>query len=315
MELIEQYDYQGALECFDLARLGNEDLELTARGEGLAYMGLGEYEAARDAFLDAIENAGNSLTDLEYDINYYLAAAYVKLGNYSEAYDIYTAIASLHKKDADAYYLRACVLLKQGNYEAAIADFEKVFAMAPDDIGLVTDAYAEMEAAGFGEEGKTYLTELMEENEKSLSDGDKGVIYYYLGDYENARTYLDGFLNGNNAEKSMLLGQTYEKLGDMNYASVVYQTYLDANEPDAAMYNRLGMCYMNQEKYEEALAAFEAGLEVDGSAYLQELKFNQIVAYEYLGDFSTAKSLMAEYLQAYPDDSDAKREYEFLQTR
>ena len=47
----------------------------------------------------------------------------------------------------------------------------------------------------------------------------------------------------------------------------------------------------------------------------QTLKFNQIVAYEYLGDFDQASVLMKNYLQIYPDDQDAIREYEFLKSR
>lgn len=315
MELIEQYDFQGALEYFDLARLNNEDLQLTSRGEGLAYMGLGDYASAESSFLESIQNADNKLTALEYDTNYYLAAAYMKQGKYEEACEIYSAIIALKGKETNAYYLRACALLRQGSYEEALSDFEKVFALEPDNLELVTDAYVEMQAAGFGEEGKAYLSEFMSEKEKSLSDGDKGTIYYYLEDYQNARTYLDGFVNGNDADKSLILGQTYEKLGDMNYATVVYQTYLDVNTPDSAIYNSLGMCLMNQEKYEEALTAFEAGIDVEGASYQQELKYNRIVANEYLGNFSQAKSLMEEYLQTYPDDAKAKREYEFLQTR
>lgn len=315
MELIEQYDFQGALACFDLARLNKEDIQLTSRGEGLAYMGLGDYASAESSFLESVQNGGNSLTALEYDTNYYLAAAYIKQGKYADAEKIYSAIIDLKSKELDAYYLRACVSLKQNNYEAAVGDFEKAFSLAPDNLELVTDAYVEMQAAGFGEEGKTYLSQFMEQKGKKLSDGERGTIYYYLEDYQNARTYLDGFLNGNDASKSLILGQTYEKLGDMNYATVVYQTYLDGNEPDAAIYNNLGMCLVKQEKYDEALEAFEAGIACKGSEYLQELQYNQIVANEYLGNFSQAKSLMEQYLQSYPDDAKAKREYEFLQTR
>ena len=51
------------------------------------------------------------------------------------------------------------------------------------------------------------------------------------------------------------------------------------------------------------------------SDYLQELKFNRIVASEYTGDFSQARTMMEEYLQIYPDDARAKKEYEFLKTR
>ena len=40
-----------------------------------------------------------------------------------------------------------------------------------------------------------------------------------------------------------------------------------------------------------------------------------IVANEYTGNFSQAKTMMQEYLQTYPDDARAKKENEFLKTR
>ena len=101
----------------------------------------------------------------------------------------------------------------------------------------------------------------------------------------------------------------------MNYAAMVYQTYLDNNQPDAALYNSLGICLMNQQKYEEAAAAFEKGIAMGSSAYLQELRFNQIVAKEYMGSFAEAKTMIQEYLKIYPDDTKAKKENEFLKTR
>lgn len=315
MELVEQYDFQGAVESFEQALLNNEDMELSYRGQGLAYMGLGNYAEAETAFLKSIEYADNRLTTLEFDTNYYLAAAYMKQGKYAQAEEIYSAIVALRKKEKDAYYLRACAALRQNRYEDAVADFEKAFSLDSDNIGLVTDAYVEMQAAGFGEEGKTYIQEFMKEKDKSLKDGEKGVCYYYLEDYDEARIYLDTFINGNDPGLSMILGQTYEKLGDMNYAAVVYQTYLDTNAPDAALYNSLGICLMHQQKYADAVEAFQSGIGMGGSDYLQELRFNLIVANEYLGNFPQAKTMMQEYLQSYPDDARAKKENEFLKTR
>lgn len=315
MELIEQYDYQGALESFEAALLYDEDKQLLNRGLGLAYMGLGDYAAAETAFLESVSFAGGNLGGLEYDTNYYLATAYFKQGKYKEAQEIYSAIIAMKKKETDAYYLRACSLLKQENYEEAKADFEKAFSLEPNNLELVTDAFVEMQAAGFTEEGRTYLQEFLQKKEKSIKDGDRGIIYYYLEDYANARTYLDSFMNGSDPEMSLILGKTYEKLGDMNYATSVYQTYLESNEPDAAIYNSLGICFMNQKKYQEAQEVFKSGIDMGESAYLQNLRFNYIVANEYLGNFEQSKSLMEEYLKAYPDDANAKREYEFLQTR
>ena len=172
-----------------------------------------------------------------------------------------------------------------------------------------------MQAAGFGEEGKTYLQEFMGKNDKKLKEEEKGVIYFYLEDYDNARINLDSAVNGKDPKLALLLGQTYEKLGDMNYATVVYQTFLDANEPDAALYNSYGICLMRQGKYEEAVTVLESGIDMGNSDYLQELRYNLIVAKEYLGKFSEARTMMQEYLQVYPDDARAKKENDFLKTR
>ncbi|MDE7200970.1 MAG: tetratricopeptide repeat protein [Lachnospiraceae bacterium] len=315
MELVEEYDFQGAVERFEAALLNNEDAELSYRGQGIAYMGLGNYAEAETAFLKSIENAQGKPTALVYDTNYYLASAYMKQGKYADAEKIYSAIIGLKKKEKDAYYLRACAILRQNRYDEAVEDFEKAFALDSNDLELVTDAYVEMQAAGFGEQGKAYIRDFMTKKEKSLGNGEKGIISYYLEDYESACNYLDPYAKGDDAKLSLILGQTYEKLGDMNYASVIYQNYLDANAPDAAIYNSLGICLMNQQRYDEALEAFESGIAVGASDYLQELKFNRIVANEYTGNFAQAKTMMEEYLQIYPDDAQAKKENDFLKTR
>lgn len=315
MEKIEQADYNGALESFEAALVYKEDGQLLYRGEGLAYMGLGDYEQAAEKLLTSISYAEGNVTDLEFDTNYYLAACYYKLEQYSQAAEIYSAIIGLRDSETDAYFLRACTYLKAEDYELAVADFQKAFALEPDNLDLVTDAYLEMCSAGYETDGKAFVQNFMDQKGKALSDSQKGTLYYYLGNYDDARLYLDGALNGKDAQVSLILGKTYEKLGDMNYAAVVYNTYLESNAPDAAIYNSLGTCLMAQGKYTEALQAYESGLEMGDSAYIKELSFNRIAAKEYLGEFSQAKQLMAEYIEKYPDDVNAIREYEFLQTR
>ena len=54
---------------------------------------------------------------------------------------------------------------------------------------------------------------------------------------------------------------------------------------------------------------------MEGNASMQSLRFNRIVAYEYLGQFDQAKLAMEQYLALYPDDENAQREYTFLKTR
>ena len=47
----------------------------------------------------------------------------------------------------------------------------------------------------------------------------------------------------------------------------------------------------------------------------QILKYNQICAYEQATNFDKAKTLLDDYLAAYPDDEAAQREAVFLSTR
>ena len=93
------------------------------------------------------------------------------------------------------------------------------------------------------------------------------------------------------------------------------KTYLSENPASAIVFNQLGMCQIKQGDYDGAVSSFEAGLNVDDKGVNQALRLNEITAYEYKGEFSTAQSLMTSYLQDYPEDSAAIRENIFLSTR
>lgn len=55
-----------------------------------------------------------------------------------------------------------------------------------------------------------------------------------------------------------------------------------------------GLCRMNAGSYDQALAAFQAGLQLTPNDMLQTLKYNEITAYEYLGNYAQAKSSYGE---------------------
>ena len=142
-----------------------------------------------------------------------------------------------------------------------------------------------------------------------------GRIYYFLGEYQNAYMALEEAREKGGAESYLYLGRAYEATGDYNYAANVYNSYLENNEGNAEMYNQLGLCEMTRGEYLKALEAFQAGMQLKDTAMMQTLSFNEIVAYEFLGEYRQAQVLMENYLKNYPDDEQAKREYEFLSTR
>ena len=110
-------------------------------------------------------------------------------------------------------------------------------------------------------------------------------------------------------------GKAYEATGDYNYAVNVYTSYLSKYEGDGETYNQLGLCEMARGEYSKALEAFQAGALLPDNTFLQTLSFNEIVAYEYLGEYKKAYELLKAYLLKYPDDEQAKREYDFLSSR
>lgn len=314
MQHIKELDYQAALACFDTAQELNENEKLTARGRGIAYMGLTRYEEAEEYFLEALSYSNGLIEDVDYDINLYLAAVYDKMGRYEEAEEIYDAILALHPADEDVLFLRGSIRLKLDKYTEAKDDMDRVVELDGQNFERIIQIYEAMNEAGYKDAGQSYLTDALQTYESKMSHFDKGRMYYYMGEYQKAYLALEEAKSKGDAVAYQYLGMAYEATGDYNYASSVYSSYL-AKTPNAQLYNQLGLCEMKKGDYEKALAAFQAGLQVEDSDMKQSLLFNEIVAYEYLSDFEQAAALMESYLKIYPDDAAAVREYEFLAGR
>ncbi len=315
MQHIQELNYQAALESFDLAQEAGEDQKLIARGRGIAQMGLIQYEEAQKYFIEALQLSNGLIEDVDFDINLYLAATYTKEGKYAQAEEIYDAILALRPEDEDVLFLRGCVRLKQGDSARAKLDLDQVVKLDGKNFGRLIQIYETMDSAGYTEEGRNYLTSALQTYEKEISNFDKGRMYYYMGEYQKAYIALEEAKSEGGVEAYLYLGKAYEATGDYNYAASVYNSYLSNESADARIYNQLGLCEMKKGEYANALLAFQSGLKVEGNQMQQSLQFNEIVAYEHLGEFAKAYELLGNYLSMYPDDEKAVREYDFLSTR
>lgn len=314
MELIEQLDYQGAMSKFEEAAVQEENPRLIARGRGIAYMGMTEYEKAQECFLEALALSDGRVQDIDFDINYYLAAAYAKCGEYAKARQTYDAIIQLRPEE-EAFFLRGSVILNLGDYNAAKADFDTVVEMNSKNYDRLIQIYEALAQAGYREAGQEYLSKVLNAEDANLSHFDMGRIYYFMGEYQQACLELEQAREDGNEASCLYLGKSYEALGDYNYASNVYNSYISGSGGSGQLYNQLGLCEMAKKDYTSALEAFQDGLELGEPEMRQTLSFNEIVAYEYLGDFETAATLLNSYLTLYPDDEVALREQQFLSTR
>ena len=83
------------------------------------------------------------------------------------------------------------------------------------------------------------------------------------------------------------------------------------------IYNLMGNCCMKLDQAKQALNYYRLGLEEEDASdeLKQEMRLNEIAAYEMSGDMESAKSKLKSYIQDYPDDERAAKEAEFLETR
>lgn len=310
---IEAMAYEEALAQLEAIEADRSNRQEIARLTGICQMGLGDYEAAVEALETALSYNDGFVHEADYDINQYLAVAYYNLEKFEDAEHVYSAIAALKPKDAQVHFSHGVTLLELGDYEAGREAFDRAVSLEPTNYNRIIDIYKAFYKYGYAALGMEYVEEAME-NQESMSDYDKGRMFYHVGKYNEAVTVLEKLDKKKYEDVSLYLGMCYEAMGDYNYAASVYNGGLE-NSTNPALYNQLGLCQMKRGAYEEALKAFQAGLQCEDVSLRQSLRYNEAIAYEFLADFETAGELLDAYLKDYPNDEAAQREYEFLKTR
>lgn len=279
---------------------------------GITAMEDGDYAAAMEAFNHALEQA-KGIGANEVDICYYKAAAQFMSGTYQGAVETYDALLDYDDESSDTYFLRGCVYLKNNESAKAEEDFRSAVQYAEnDEIYLLI--YNALNGAGFEKEGRAYLEEALAN--KAGSDAKnytvKGRIYMIKEQYKKATEELTTAIQNGDVEANLYLAQTYEALEKPDLAEACIDAYVKVYPKSSVAYNQLGCKALEAQNYEDAISYFNQGLALDEVTNEQQLRSNLIAAYEYSGDFATAKAKMQEYKQDYPNDSAANREYWFL---
>lgn len=290
--------------------------ELAYRQLGITKMSEGAYEEAVKMFQKALDQSLALIGELEIDICYYKAAAQYKGGDVEGALETYTALINYDKKNADALYLRGTLYLVEGQSELALEDYEAALGNGLNNTALYNKIATNLINAGFSEAAETVLKRGLDiKGEEAENYREKGYTYFLLGEYSNARTYLDKAVNMKDTEAIFYLAKLCEAEGNMERATQLYESYVASHGDDTETLNALGLARFAEGNYEQALTFFQQALESPEPANQQELRRNEIAALEFLRDFKTAREKMETYLADYPEDEAAVREYEFLKSR
>lgn len=285
------------------------------RQYGITCLENGKYEDALTAFQNALDQSLGKVGEREIDLCFYKAKAQIASGDTEGALETYNAIID-YNKDARAYYLRGNLYFDQGKSQEASDDYEQAMKKDPKNYELYIGIYQAMSAHDMEAEGQKILNKALEiKGDKPEDALYKGRICYLLNDTENTVTYLTKAKEGEIPLASYYLALTYEEGGEPQKAKACVKEYLDSGTATSYDLYELGSNEMEQQDYEEALTYFNAALAMEEVPNRQSLMKGAIAAYEYSGDFDSAKKMMKDYLSKYPSDEDAKRESTFLETR
>ena len=311
---LEKGSYEAALQGFELSVENGVKLPHSYRGAGIASLRLGNYDSAAEYFTSALNNEKTGKA-LKKDILSYRASAYLKAGNYEDAMADCQTLAEEYSMDENLYFLTGKTALAMDSYDEASVNFRQAYEKE-STYEMAIRIYEAYLAKDMEADGTAYLEAALTSEPKDARDYcDRGRVYYYMEDYENARKELIEASNEGNTEALLLLGMVYTEQKDISNARAMYQEFVNKEEKAARGYNGLALCDIAEGNYDSALSNIETGIALADIEEMQSLLLNEMVVYEKKLDFSTAMEKAREYVEMYPDDRSAAKELAFLQTR
>lgn len=296
---------------------GNERKEdqLSLRQKGITLMENGKYEEALEEFQSALDLSLGKVGETEMDICFYKAEAQYMLGDLEGAMATYTAIVDFNE-NAKAYFLRGNLYYSLGEEENALKDYAAAIEKEKKNYELYIGVYEALTAHGKEKEAQDYLNQALEISGNSAHDKmQKGRINFLLGENETALSLLNEAVKGNEKLAHYYLAEIYSIMGDEASSKSNMDAYMESGVADSYNLFQIANDELGKGNYDMAIKCLTSALELETVPNKQIIMKTLVIAYEHNKDFESAKNLMKEYIEAYPDDEDAKREYIFLETR
>lgn len=317
MDKITEGDYSLALELFESAIQTDSEVASAYRGRGIALFHQNNIIAAEEAFFKAMELYGQNYGAEQLDTMKYYADCLYKLGRFEESVANYDILLDKTSGDqAYLYFMRGSAYVKLHNENQAVIDYEKALKGNENNYDMCDSMFECFMSEGYEERARSYLMRLL-----NGSSDDKlyiGKIYYRLGEYEKAQDYLKTAYNTGVTEAVYYLALCMEATGQAGITDL-YVRHMDKFPEDCMVYNQYASYLINSGNYSKALEIIEQGLKVGGENIASDVRaglmYNEGVCNEFLGNFAKAREIFKEYVELYPNDANAYREYQFLLSR
>jgi len=289
--------------------------QMTYRQKGISLLENGKYEEALVEFQNALDMSLGEIGEEEVDICFYKAEAQYNLGDAEGAMHTYSAIIDFNE-DPKAYFLRGNLYYSLNEEEKALSDYASAIERDKNEYNLYIGVYEALTAHGKEKEALEYLNQALEVSGNSAYDKmQKGRINFLLGETDTAVSLLEEAVKGKEEEAYYHLAEIQEALGNEKAAQENIEAYIASDDVDSYNLFHVANDQLGKGNYEMAIDCLNQALALENVPNKQMIMKTLVIAYEQNRDFEAAKELMAEYVEDYPDDEAAKREYTFLETR
>jgi len=294
---------------------GRVEEQMSHRQKGIQLMENGKYEKALEEFQSALDLSLGEIGDKEVDICFYKAEAQYFLNDIEGAKNTYSAIIN-YNEDPKAYFLRGNLYYSLGDEGNALSDYAEAIKNDKKNYDVYIGVYEALLAHGKEGEALSYLNQALEIKGNTAFDKmQKGRIHFLLGETETAISMLEEAIKGKEEKAYYYLAEVQEALGNAAEAEKNITAYISSDDVDSYNLFHVANDQLGKGNYEMAISCLNQALELKQVPNKQTIMKTLVIAYEHNRDFEAAKKLMAEYVENYPDDEEAKREYTFLETR
>lgn len=260
-----------------------------ARMSGIKQMNQEKYEEAIASFDRALDEADGIVGEFELDVLKYRAEAEYMTEDYRAAAHTYDILADVDEGKREYLYYGAASHALAGELEEAVEAYEKA-QKGSSEVKKLDQ-----------EDGKQQETV---PSQAALDPDQKSIHEAALTPEEEAGRSL----------ALSAIGKAYEDQGQYEEAMSFYEGAAGSGLT-ADLCNRMGLCMMAAEQYDEAISYFEKGMTLQDEVKMPDLKYNEAAAYEYKGNFEKALELLNAYVSAYGSAPEIEREILFLESR
>lgn len=273
---------------------GNKE-KYTYRETGISQLDAGNYEEAIQSFDQALEHSDGTVGEFELDVLKYRAEAEYKAEDYAAAAYTYGILIQVDGPRPEYISMQNMLYIQAGELDKAMEAYLAVYG--PE--------------SGSADAGSTVKDK---EAGKKSGDGKKSDGGKKNGDGKKAGS---DEASTDTLRQTLLLslGQALTEAERFEDARTLYRQAIDDGVQSGELYNRMGLCELEDGKLDDALGYFTQGMQIPDETAKPKLLYNQAAVYEQKQDFAKALELLETFVASYGSTPEAEKEIAFLKTR